>query len=215
MKWLVAWLKPYLLPLVAALVFGGAGLGYWAGDHNRNNAWLAKQAKTDAAAQKAYVAEVNRGQAASGAFIVEHQALQSDFQKLTEKFNGLSKRVPLLLAGGGGACADGANKLAPEPKGQPPLRPEALDGSEPAGGGGPVLTAGAVWMWDSSLTGKDQPTGACSAANTTQAACAVATGVTLDDAWRNHTTNAKLCAEDRLVHQRLIDFLTRRESTQP
>ena len=63
-------------------------------------------------------------------------------------------------------------------------------------------------MWNSALTGTDQPAGACGAANTATPACAAATSLTTADAWDNHTFNAQLCAEDRLAHQRLIDFLT-------
>ena len=186
-----------------------------AGDKYRNNAWLAKQATAERAANKKYVAEVERGNAAAGAFITEQQALQNNFQTLTEKFNGLAKRVPLVVAGGGGACAPGTRYMEPL-HGQKPIGgPEALDGSQPAGRGEPYLSAGAVWMWNSALTGTDQPAGACSAANTATSACAAATTATLDHAWANHTTNAQQCAEDRLAHQRLIDFLTQRADRTP
>lgn len=190
---------------VIVLMLAGA---YWAGDHNRNNAWLAKQAKVERYAHDKYVREVERGDAAVKASVAEYQAMQNNFQNLTEKFNGLSKRVPLVFAGRGGACRTGADPLGAAPLGQPPLRPETLDGGELAGGGGDLLTRGAVWMWNSALTGTDQPSGACGLLDTTEAACAAATTLDLDDAWANHKTNAQLCAEDRLAHQRLIDFLT-------
>ena len=204
-----SWLVPLLLSVFA--VGGGFGLGYWAGDHNRNNAWLAKQAKVERQAKADYEAEVKRGNDASGAFLVEHQAMQSNFQNLTEKFNGLSKRVPLVVAGRPDACSTRADRVDAQrsPKLQP--GPQALDGSEPAGAASPVLTAGAVWMWNSALTGTDQPAGACGSLDTTEAACAAATTATIDDAWANHKTNAQLCAEDRLAHQHLIDFLPPRK----
>ena len=178
-----------------------------AGDNYRDNAWLAKQATAERAANKKYAAEVERGNAAAGEFIVEHQTMQNSFQNLTEKFDGLSNRVPLLARIGDSAVCAGANRVAGNFVGPQPPAGVPLEGGQP-GGDSPLLTAGAVWMWNSSLTGTDQPAGACGAANTTAPACAAATGATVDDAWANHTTNARLCAEDRLVHRRLIDFLT-------
>lgn len=205
----VRWLAGLLCTLAVA-----AG-SYWAGDHNRNNAWLAKQAVVDRDAHAKYVAEVVRGDKAMGNLITEHQALQSNFQNLTEKFNGLSKRVPLVLVGGGSACATGPDSLGIGRLGKPRPQPEALDGRELSSGDGPRLTAGAVWMWNSALTGTDQPAGACGANDTTSAACAAATEATLDDAWANHRANAQTCAEDRLGHKSLIDFLNKRASTKP
>jgi hypothetical protein len=84
----------------------------------------------------------------------------------------------------------------------------ALDTDRAAGDS--VLSAGAVWMWNSALAGTDVPTGACSTADTSESACAADTTISLVDAWRNHARNAQSCAEDRLRYQRLIDFLRTR-----
>lgn len=65
-------------------------------------------------------------------------------------------------------------------------------------------------MWNSALTGADQPAGACSAADPSEAACAADAGISIEDAWRNHAVNARQCAEDRANHQALIDFITQR-----
>ena len=65
-------------------------------------------------------------------------------------------------------------------------------------------------MWNSALAGADHPAGACGLADTSKAACDADAGVTLAEAWANHALNARLCAEDRLNHQRLIDYLTDR-----
>ena len=192
------------LALCAAVLLAG----YWAGDHHRNNAWLAKQVKVERQAKADYEAEVKRGDAAVGVLVADARAMQSNFQNLTEKFNGLSKRVPLTTgaAGARGACAAGAGALGLDPGAQLQARPETLGGSQ-RDGDSDLLTAGAVWMWNSALTGTDQPSGACGLADTSEAACAVATTLDLDDAWANHRANAQRCAEDRLAHQRLIDFL--------
>jgi hypothetical protein len=197
------------LLLVLALLAGA----YWAGDHNRNNAWLAKQAKVERQAKVDYEAEVKRGDVAVGALVAEARTLQTNFQNLTEKFNGLSKRVPLVVAARtGSACAAGASPLGLDPGAQLQARPEALGGSE-RDSDSAVLTAGAVWMWNSALTGTDQPSGACGSADTSEVACAVATPIDLDDAWANHRANAQTCALNRLAHDRLIDFLTTKEKT--
>jgi hypothetical protein len=62
-------------------------------------------------------------------------------------------------------------------------------------------------MWNSALAGSDQPSGACGLADPASPACAAQTGITLDDAWDNQAVNAQQCAEDRLNHQNLIDYL--------
>lgn len=181
---------------------------YWAGDHNRNNAWLAKQATVERDAHAKNEAEVVRGDTAVSNLITESQAMQGNFQKLTEKFNGLSKRVPLAVFADAGA--DSFCRNADVNRGVPAEGPIDRDGADSG-----VLTAGAVWMWNSALAGQDQPAGACSLADTSTAACAAETNITLDDAWANHRANAQACAADRLAHDRLIDFLTKREGIAP
>lgn len=207
----------WLVPLAISLfTFGsGFGLGYSLGDHNRNNAWLAKQAKVERDAHAKYEAEVVRGDTAVSNLITERQAMQGNFQKLTEKFNGLSKRVPIVVgadAAGGlrvhnycdARAGDAGAKAIPDTR---------INDSVADSGG--VLTAGAVWMWNSALAGQDQPAGACGLADTSDAACAAATTITLDDAWANHQANAEACAANRLAHERLIDFLKQREGAKP
>lgn len=186
------------LLLVMALLAGA----YWAGDHNRNNAWLAKQASVEREAHAKYEAEVQRGDKAVSGFVVEHQAMQSKLQNLTEKFNGLSKRVPLAVladAGTDSVCSNADVNRGVSAEG--PMGGDVADSG--------VLTTGAVWVWNSALTGQDQPAGACGLADTSTAACAAETNITLDDAWANHTANAEICALNRLAHDRLIDFLTK------
>lgn len=198
-----------LLAILAALA-----LGYSQGSKHTEQAWQAKQAATLVDAQKQYEGEVARGNKASADYLASAQALTGQFNQLTEKFNAVRKHTPLVVASRPMACA--SNGLSVRPSGLTPLHQQGSDSPEPPGsgnagddvGGVPVLTAGAVWVWNSALTGTDQPAGACSAANPTTAACAAATSSTLDDAWDNHIANAKTCAANRLAHQRLIDFVT-------
>ena len=184
--------------MVAALLVGSFLLG----DAYRDNAWHAKQAATERAAAEQYKAEVQRGDAATARLAAaqrQHTAVYKGFER---QFNDLRKRVPLVVAASrSGGCAGG------------PALPQA-PGLADADGVPDVavlgLTTGAVWMWNTALAGTDQPSGACGAASTTTAACAVATEVTLDDAWASHTANAEVCNANRLAHQQLIDFLNSR-----
>lgn len=197
---------------VFAVVFAA---GYWRGDVARDNAWMVKNLQIEHAATKKYQAEVVRGNAAAGAYAVESQALQTQFVDLTEKFHVLRKRTPLVgksvarVPGGSAYCG------RPDELSTPQLVEPAVAARDDAVDAGPALTAGAVWMWNSALAGTDQPAGACGAADPAAPACAVETSITLDDAWDNHTGNAQACAENRLAHQRLIDFLQQREGVKP
>ena len=186
----IRWLVSLVLTLAVA-----AG-SYWAGDHNRNNAWLAKQATVASDALTEYQREVRRGGDAAADLSSQLRAQQTQYSTLEGKFHELRKRTPLVVATPDLACAG---------LGIAPLS-EAHMGAQTSGDG-PVLSNAAVWMWNTSLAGANLPAGACGTADPTDPACAAASGLTVGDAWENHTTNAKSCAEDRLRHQHLIDFL--------
>lgn len=197
-------------PLVIVfLLLAWGGTGYWVGDKNRNNAWLAKQAVAERKARQAFEAEVKRGQDAALQSIAEQQALQKNYSTLEGKFNELLARGPLVVVRrAGGAGNAGAAQTPALPGGAPPAQAVAPIDADAAAGLG--LNFGAVWMWNSALTGADTPAGACGAADTAAPACALDSGISLDAAWANHIANAKTCAEDRLRHQRLIDFVSAR-----
>ena len=181
------------LAIVLLLLAWGA-TGYWAGDKNRNNAWLAKQAVAERKAHQAYETEVKRGNKAALQSIADQQALQKSYSTLEEKFNELRAHSPLVVYRNNGVAG---------PAAQPP---QALPGTDAGAAVG--LSLGAVWVWNSALAGADTPAGACGAADTAAPACALDAGVSLDAAWANHIANAQTCAQDRLRHQRLIDFIT-------
>lgn len=202
-------MTPFSFPLSwsvgLALMLAWGGLGYYAGDHNRNNAWLAKQATQERAHRQAVQAEVLRGQAAARASIMEAQALQTSYQSLEGKFNALLARGPLVVFRSHPVhSATGPESGAGPAANQPDAATALAAGADAAIG----LNFGAVWMWNSALTGTDSPAGACGAADPTAPACALDAGLGLEAAWANHATNAKTCALDRLRHQRLIDFVT-------
>ncbi len=195
----------YAWALRLALLAAMAAAGYWAGDHQRNNAWLAKQAVTERAADKQYRAEVARGDAATAELIAVQRQHTTNYQQFERQFNDLRNRTPLLVRSGG--------FTPPRLPAGPLPRLERQRDSAPVqnagGAGGDSLSAGAVWMWNTALAGTDQPAGACSALDSSSAACAAASPFTLGDAWDNHRANAEICSANRLAHQQLIDFLMR------
>lgn len=184
-----------LLALLIAV--GCSALGYWAGDHQRNNAWLAAQAIQKEEARLALEAEVQRSQESAAHFLTESLALQTSYQSLEGKFHDLQKRGPLVVY----------RTVAPVG-----LATTTAEAATPGAAADAAvgLSLGAVWMWNSALTGSDTPAGACGAAATAEQACAADSGLSVTEAWANHTTNAKSCALDRQRLQHLIDFLTAR-----
>jgi hypothetical protein len=193
-------MTPFPFPLSwsvgLVLILAWGGTGYWAGDHNRNNAWLAKQAVAERQARLALETEVKRGQVAASQSIAEQRAMQDSYQTLEGKFNELRIRGPLVV------FRDKAAAPAPQSG-------TAAPGTAPGTAADPAvgLSLGAVWMWNSALTGTDIPAGACGAADPTAPACAADSGLGLEAAWANHAANAKSYALDRLQHQRLIDYI--------
>ena len=190
---------------VCALVL--LACAFVAGDRHRDNAWTAKQAKAERQAFEAYTAKVKQGEAAASSYLAASRAHTAQYRTLSEQFDALRKRTPLVVArvgqhvpgctAAGSATASGPGKNAPDDSG-----PVGVD---------LLLTAGAVWMWNTALAGADQPASACSLADTSAAACAAPTQITLDDAWDNHAANAEICSANRLAHQQLIDFLKQRD----
>lgn len=195
-----------LLAIMAAAAFG-----YSQGAKHNEQKWLTNQAKVERSARADYDEQARLGEVAAANYLKETRALTGQFNDLTEKFNVLRKRVPLVVASRPVVCVRDLRigRSEDHVPGEAPARPnpEQAGLGDGTGAAGPVLTAGAVWMWNSALTGTDQPSGACGAADPTAAACAAATPITLDDAWDNHIANAQACAATRLAHQRLIDFV--------
>lgn len=189
--------------LIAAVALVFAGYQWGSAAHE------AEARKTLAAANLKYQKEVTRGQEASKAYATNFGALQDRFTDLGEKFNELNRRrAPLVRARGPAGVAPGTVASAPpsdQGSGTGPSCAVVLAVPEP------VLTAGAVWMWNSALAGRDVPSDTCGSADTSESACDVGTDITLDQAWANQRANAKACAEDRLRHQHLIDFLRGRK----
>lgn len=211
--------------VIVLLILAWGGAGYWAGDHQRNNAWLVKQAAIERKDHQAYVTEVERSNTAATSFAQEYGAMAKQFSTLEGQLNDARKRTPLAVYRN--QFGNPANKLAgcPVVGGlalAPGLVPAPADA--PSGADAPVagpldaapavrpddvaLSLGAVWLWNSALTGVNTPAGACGAVGAPESACAAAAGLGLEAAWDNQAANAKTCALDRLRHQRLIDYIT-------
>ncbi|MDD2711381.1 MAG: hypothetical protein PHU77_00535 [Simplicispira sp.] len=194
-----------LTPLVAALALLGGG--YWWGHTATDNAWAARQAKTDETAAAALQKETARADAAGGNYLREHLDQEDRYAVLAHTFEDVRRRVPLVVARPLAAVA-GCNAT-----GAAPAPADAHSQALGAGVDSPGLTFAAVRMWNGALTGTDQGAGACDpagAAAGADAACAQDSGLDLGDAWDNHAANAKACAADRQRYQHLIDFLTRK-----
>ena len=109
--------------------------------------------------------------------------------------------------------------------------PEALASGAPAGVPAPGavpgagLTRAAVGLWNAALFGGEPGAtelGAdpCATADASGPACAAdvaasASGLSVTDAWDNHTLNAALCAADRARFAELIAAVKRRQGAQP
>lgn len=196
--------------VLASVALVGAGYRWGATATDNKHAATAAKAIEDARAE--FEGEIQRGNAAVTALQTERNTLFNSYMGLQEAFNGHLKRYPIVVRSSRApGAAPGVAPAAPaaEPGAQPgePAQGCAPPDVQPVVGHELVLSNSAVWMWNSALAGADQPAGACGLADPTEEACAAESGATLEDAWRNHAINAQLCAEDRLNHQRLIDYI--------
>lgn len=210
------------LPLLLALVaLASAWMG---GRQTALRSCEAQASRLAAKAQKTFVQEVQRGDVAVQQLDASKVALQTRYDTLERTTLELRKTTPLVvlpdlgvldmaeradLRGVASGRAPGEiDQLSPDAHGTTPAGEPVASGGDRAGQ--PVLTRGAVWMWNAALAGADLPAGACSALDTSPEACAVDAGLGLEAAWDNHAVNAQSCALDRLRHQALIDYLNGR-----
>lgn len=182
-----------------AIVACVAGLALWSfrtGERVKDSEWKAKELARVQAEQMAKDAEHVRSEKAGAAVGIELRNQAIAYDQLQGSFNAYKRNHPLVA-------------IAPV---GPAQQPAAADGSAPprvdsAAVPRITLTLGAVWMWNSALAGRDVPAGACGSADPAAGACAASAGIGLEDAWDNQSLNARTCAEDRLRHQRLIDYI--------
>lgn len=197
-----------LIALVVALALVGGG--YWWGHTATDNAWTARQAEADQAAAAELRKETDRADQAAGQYLTEHLNQEDRYADLNRVYQDLRTRAPLVVYRPAAApLARRGSEQPAEPAAGSAVAQQPPDSAAVA----PVLTFAAVRMWNGAFTGTDAPAGACGPAGATEsadAACAEASGLSLDDAWANHAINAQSCADDRQRFQHLIDFLERK-----
>ncbi len=202
-----------LIALLTALALVGGG--YWWGQHATDNAWTARQAQAAEEARADLEKANERADKAAASYLQDHIDQEDRYAALDDRYQELRRRAPLVVyrpvaAGVGSVVADGG-----APRDQEQKVPHERPAAGAADDGGSLLTLAAVRMWNGALTGTDAPAGACGLASAPEgadAACAESSGLTLDDAWANHTANAKTCAADRQRFRALIEFLNNREN---
>jgi hypothetical protein len=197
-----------LLALGTSLALVGGG--YWWGHTATDNAWLAKHAKELQAEREATARETQRADQAAAHYLTEHLDQEDRYAALALQYHDLGRRVPLVVPRPVAAAAPchGSDQDATPAAG-------SRDAPGPDVDRGPALTLAAVRMWNGALTGIDAPASACGLAGAPEgadAACAEDSGLTLQDAWDNHTANAKSCAADRQRYRALIEFLNNRDN---
>jgi hypothetical protein len=223
--------------ILAAAALAAAVLGlYHAGERASDTRWTAKeharvlaqdaadaaQLRADAAVHQRRIKEDNQFTAkalsAQAQLTTQFATLQGVRRATQNQFRLDADRVQLAADGCGPAAAvAGLPLVAPSGQaavpapGSPPATPDGARAAD----SGPVLSLGAVWLWNAALSGQGADLGACridAATGQASAACAASSGLALDAAWDNHSTNAESCAADRLRHQQLIDFLNQLEN---
>ncbi len=186
---------------------------WWAGHEHAKRKYESERADAALAAGRAIDREWERGDKAAQTLRVELTTQRGSYSQLEGVFREY-KRTHALLAGPAAGVATGdalpAGVAGVLPAGEtPPASSVARSGS----GGDPALTVGAVWLWNDALVPGHDPAGSCSIAGATQVtgaahACGDSpSGITLGEAWDNHLANAQICADNRLAHQRLIDYI--------
>lgn len=86
-----------LVSVLLVLAWGGAG--YWAGDHNRNNAWRAKQTSSERQAKERLQVAQTRGDTLSAQLLRQQEQI---IQLKTERRHALTQATT------GRACLNGA-----------------------------------------------------------------------------------------------------------
>lgn len=188
--------------LVAIAILGAIVVSsFRAGERVKNNEWIAKEATRLQAERIARDGELKRGEKAGAQLGIELRDQAIAYDQLQGAFNAYKRKYSILAP---------ASVVARGQAGAGDTTPHgSVDG---AAGNEPRLSFGAVWMWNSALVGRDAPAGACGLADPSAASCAAGSGISLEDAWDNQSLNARICAEDRTRHQRLIDFINGRKN---
>jgi len=215
----LAW-RLFAIVLVAVSVLAG---GYRWGAVATNNRHQAEQLQAERAANAKYVRQVEHGIDAAAQAITERREMEDRYADLDKQHAALRRKVPLLVR------AAAATQQAMAPAAPAAAASQSVPGATDPATEAPwvfalpvpepiELSGAAVWLWNSALAGtSDVPPDSCRAAGAAggaAAACALGTGLTVDDAWDNQAENAKRAARNKARHERLIRFLQARDGQQ-
>ncbi len=193
--------------VIAVSLVGALACAWMAGRDHANGAWEARQAEAARQAAAAIDREWERGDKAAQALRTELDAQRGRYSQLEGTYREY-KRTHSLLAGA--ALPAGPGDAVPPGVAGVLSAGETPPGAPAAPGGvgrDPALTVGAVWLWNEALVLGHAPASTCGAAGASETTCDAASGITLGDAWDNHRVNAQICADNRVAHQKLIDYI--------
>jgi hypothetical protein len=180
---------------------------WWAGREHAFRVWEAHKVQIAREAARAIDQEWERGEQATQALRLQLDAHHVRYHQLEGTYREYKRTHPLLAGADSG--------VVPNPV-MPAMVANVLPASHTAHSGGgddPFLTVGAVWLWNEALALDHSPAGTCGAIGASKASCDAASGISLGNVWENHRVNAQICADNRLAHQRLIDYIQQAPGT--
>lgn len=188
---------PWLIVSVLAIACVAFTVGASFGSERATARAQAERAQALAEAHRRYDAQLVDGQARVADLQTTLREQRGFYSRLSERLTRAQRSSPPLVA----RVAPAASSAAPAVAAAPPR-------IEP----GPVLlelgvSHLGVSLWNSALLGADVASGACGPDGAPASACAALAGVSFEDAWANHATNAARCAEDRARHAALIGYV--------
>ncbi|MFO6418997.1 hypothetical protein ACLBKS_02200 [Hylemonella sp. W303a] len=155
-----------------------AGSSWWAGVKQADGQWLRRQAKAAQDAAAAIQQERERGEKSAHELNTQLAEQRNQFKLLEGRYLAYTRSNPIVLAQNVGSAPD------------------------------PAITAGAAWLWNEILEQHDElDISACGTSAGTDTTCQTESEFTLSDAWNNHFENARICTENRIRHQKLIDYI--------
>lgn len=192
----------WLALVAAALAAAAFWATYAAGGSAVDARWHAREAQAAVQANRKLLAAFEQGIAASEGLRVALTSQAASYNELQRAFNDLPPNTPLVVT-------RTVVRTIREP-----AAGQLAQSADPASdvGAAPELSRAALWMWNSALAGADVPADTCGLTDTSDGACAPASGATVEAALANHGLNAHSCAVDRLRYQQLLDLLSKRQA---
>lgn len=174
----------FRLAALALVLLLVVGSAWWAGVKQADEKWLKQQVQATRDAAAAIQRERERGEQSVHELSSQLAVQRDQYKWLEGKYLAYTREHPIVLT-------------------------QSI--SHPTD---PALTAGAVWLWNAALEPFDETdTNTCGTSAGTHPTCQTESEFTLSDAWNNHFENARICAENRARHQKLIDYVKQGQKT--